>query len=214
MPFSRLQIWNMALGELPAQRVETVDEKSNEADNAREAYPNALELLLEDHDYDFATVRVALASVPNDRVAEWRFAYQLPADMARPRLLLPYGSADAPAPAAYSWIGRARGFEASTPFRISGDRLYCNIEGATLEYVTNSPSEQRFGGLFARALALELASRIVMPIKKDAKRQAELIRLAEIARERCKAADMNRDAETTRDFVPEAQLAREGWPIR
>lgn len=211
MGFSKLQIWNMAIGELPSQRIQTVDEQSLEAEEAREAYPNALELLLEDHDYDFATMRAALAAVPNDRAAEWEYAYRLPSDMARPRYLLPYGATDATASAVYSWIGRNRGFEARMPFRIAGDRLYCNIEGATLEYVTNSPSEQRFGALFARALALELASRIVMPVKKDSKRQGELIRLAEIARERCKAADMNRDPETTRDFIPEAQLAREGW---
>lgn len=201
----------MALGELPSSRVQTVDEVSLEAEEASASYDNALQLLLEDHDYDFAILRQALAAVVNDRPGEWRHAYALPGDMARLSHILPFGLGEVSGYAGYSWYGRMRGGERGVPHRVSGDRLYCNVDGAILEYVSRTPSEDRFSAMFARALALELASRIVMPIKKDSKRQGELLRLAETARERAKANDMNRDAETPRDFIPEAQLAREGW---
>lgn len=202
----------MALAELPEQRIDSLDDVNLASDFLNDQYQPAIDFLLEDHDYDFATRREALAQVPNDRPSEWQYTYRLPLDLARPLHLLPYSGADAAsAVPIYSWIGRARGLEARTPFRIANGKLYGNVEGAVLEYASNSVSESAFTAKFARALALELASRVVMPIKKDTKRQGELIRMAEVARERAKADDMNRDRETTRDFIPEFMLARAGY---
>jgi len=211
MALSKLQIWNMALAELPEQRIDSLDDVNLASDFLNDQYQPAIEFLLEDHNYDFATLREALAQVANDRPNEWQYAYRLPRDLARPLNLLPFsgdGTADA---AVYSWTGRNRGLETLTPYRIANGKLYCNMEGALLEYATNAVAENQFTAKFARALALELAARVVMPIKKDAKRQGELIRMAEVARERAKADDMNRDRETARDFIPEFMLARMGY---
>lgn len=211
MALSRLQIKNMALAELPADRIEAEDEVSLEAETCAEHYQPALELLLEDHDWDFAIRRATLATVTNDRANEWTYAYALPGDMASPRRLLPFGAGDiASTVPGYSPVGRLRGFEAITPFVISNGVLFADRESAVFEYVTNEPAEATFTAKFARALAEELAARIVMPIKKDTKRKGELIRQAEVSRERAKADDMNRDRESIRDFVPESQLARMG----
>lgn len=212
MATSRLSIWNEALDEVPTDRVDALDEASVQAEKCDAHYGPSMQHLLEDHAYDFAIVRAPLAVAVNDRPREWRNCYALPVDMAAPRHLLPYGAADAGS-VLYSWVGRARWLETRAPLRIAGNRLYANIDAATLEYVTNSPSEVRFTAMFARALALELASRIVMPILKDRKRKGELIVEARIARERAKAADMNRDHESPRDFMPEEMLAREGFPV-
>ncbi|KMS62735.1 hypothetical protein [Sphingobium baderi] len=202
----------MALAELPEQRIDSLDDVNLASDFLNDQYQPAIEFLLEDHDYDFATRRVALALVPNNRPNEWQYAYRLPSDLARPLHLLPYSGADTVSTVpVYSWIGRNRGMETITPFRIGGGKLYGNIDGAVLEYATNTVAENQFTAKFARALALELASRVVMPIKKDTKRQGELIRMAEVARERAKADDMNRDRETARDFIPEFMLARMGY---
>ncbi|MDP5279911.1 hypothetical protein Q9Q95_13330 [Sphingomonas sp. DG1-23] len=210
MALSRLQIWNMAVGELPDARIDTIEEVSIAAEACRDQYQPSLELLLDDHAYDFANVRTTLAVVTNDREQEWDYAYSLPANVARPSHVLPFSAADVSTSRTFSWYGAMRGFEAIVPFRIEGGRLYTNQEGAILDHTTTEPSEATFTPKFARALALELACRIVMPVKKDRARQLELIRMAEIARERAKADDMNRDRESPRDFVPEVQLARLG----
>ncbi|WP_157035659.1 hypothetical protein [Sphingobium chungbukense] len=202
----------MALAELPEQRIDSLDDVNIASDFLNDQYQPAIAFLLEDHDYDFATKRDALAQMPNDRANEWQYTYRLPRDLARPLHLLPFSGSDTAGPVpVYSWVGRSRGLEARTPFRISGGKLYCNVQGAVLEYASNDVAENQFTAKFARALALELASRVVMPIKKDQKRQAELIRMAEVARERAKADDMNRDRETVRDFIPEFMLARMGY---
>ncbi|NIJ18476.1 hypothetical protein FHS95_000145 [Sphingomonas naasensis] len=200
----------MAIGELPSARIDTIDETSIEAEACRDQYQPALELLLDDHAYDFANVRTTLALVTNDRAQEWDYAYDLPTNLAKPSHILPVSAADVSTFRAFSWFGAMRGFETMVPYRIEGGRLYTNQDGAILDHTTTTPSEASFTPKFARALALELATRIVMPVKKDRARQLELIRMAEIARERAKADDMNRDRETVRDFVPEVQLARLG----
>lgn len=209
MGTSRLTIFNMALGELPAARVDLVEESSLAGETCREHYPEALKLLLEDHDYDFAVRRAALAILTNDRSREWRFAYQLPGDCAKPLHILPYGAATTGA--VYSWNGPLRAAETAVPFRVSDGKLYCNVENAVLEYVTDAPSEATFPALFSRAVSLELASRIVMPLLKDPRRRRDIIQLAEVARERAKAEDMNRDRESPFDFMPESYLARIGY---
>lgn len=215
MALSRLDIKNMAAAELPAQRIDAEDEGSLEAEALEAAYGPALAELLQDHEYDFAITRATLATVANGRGHEWQYAYALPGDLSVPLRLLPYRATDtAGASPGYAAYGAARGFENGVPYRISGGVLYANQEAAVLEYSSNAPAESTFSPKFARALALEIASRAVMPIKKDGRRQRELIAMAEVARERAKAEDMNRDREGLRDFVPEVQLARLGWGLR
>jgi len=225
MALSLAQIYNMALGDCPADRIDLPDDGSFEAETCNAHYQPSLELLLEDHDWDFAVRRVSLAAITNDRADEWGYAYALPSDMARPRYILPPASGSVTAaietgldpetvqlvttPTKY-WMGRLAGYEGAVDYRVANGMLYTSISGAVLEYVTNAPSEADFPAKFAKALAAELASRIVMPILKDRTRQGDLIKAAEVARERAKAADMNRDPETTYDFVSEVQAARVG----
>lgn len=210
MASSKLQIWNMALAELPEARLDSLTD-GFASEVLEDQYQPALELLLEDHDYDFAIVRQALSQVVNDRANEWQYAYRLPSNLARPRHLLPFSGDTVTGSAVYSWTGDGRALEAKVPLRISGGKLYGNISGAVLEYVMKNPGEAVMTAKFTRAFALELAARAVMPIKKDSKRQGDLIRMAEVARERAKADDMNRDRESPRDFMPDFMLARMGY---
>jgi len=201
----------MALDEVPAEQIQAEDEASIAAEACGRSYQPSLELLLEDFDWGFAIRRATLALVTTDRGNEWAYAYRLPSDLSRPRFILPFGADEVSSSApVYPVAGVYRGFEGKWPFRIAGDRLYTNRENGIFEYVTNDPEVSTFTAKFARALALELASRIVMPIKKDRQRQGDLIKAAEVARERAKADEMNRDRETIRDFIPDTQLARVG----
>ena len=215
MAISRVDICNMALAELPETRIDALDDGSFAAETCQTAYQPALEFLLEDHAYDFAIERDALALVTNTRTDEWGYAYALPTSMATPRFVLPSPDlaniVDVVTTPTQGFYGQLRSYENAVQFRIAGGVLYTSIPAAVLEFISNNPSESRFTAKFARALALELASRIVMPIKKDNKRQGELIQMAEVARERAKAEDMNRDPDSAYDFISEVQIARMGW---
>lgn len=210
MALSRIDIFNLALDQLPTTRIETLDD-GFEADVCAGAYQPSLQTLLEAHHWDFAIRRQTLAVAANDRGAEWSYAYAAPDQMITPRYLLPYGSDyDASGNPTYPNFGRLRAYEGVQPFRIARGLIYANLENGVFEYVSGDVSEEQFPSLFAEALALKIAARIVMPIKKDRKRQGDLIQMAEVAKERAKAADMNRDRESVRDFIPEGQLVRAG----
>lgn len=200
---STTDICNEALGEVPSSLITSMDDSSLGARHCQRLYPKVIEDLCEIHDWDFMIVRAALAQITNDR-PEWQFAYALPIDMGSPRKLIPnYGDIrHRQSPARYDQIQDA------IAFRIANNRLYTNLEAATLEYTTNDIDPARFTSLFSRAAAMELASRLVMPILGDRQRQGDLIKEAELAKGRAIADDINRNRSTDLDFVSEAAMAR------
>lgn len=216
----KIAIANEALAEVPADAISDFDEKSLEAEWAARRYGPALGFLLEQHDWKFPVVRKTLAVVENDRPSEWLYAYRVPDNCAAELRLV---SADALAlPASVPLLaGQRLGPTLAYNFPLhwlayqyllAGTIIYSNLEDAVLEYIASDPSEALFSAMFTRAFSLELACRLVMPIKKDSKRQRELITMAEVARDRAICDAINRDP-TERSyghFESEDALAREG----
>src|SRR4051812_21542055 len=85
---SQLQIANLALARLPAKEIASPDENSLEAREVRRFYPQVVADLLSG-DWSFANQRVQLASVTNDRPAEWVYAYALPANLGSAIRVIP-----------------------------------------------------------------------------------------------------------------------------
>lgn len=223
MALDKIGICNEALAELPADAISDFDEESLEAEWAGRRYAPALAYLLEQHDWKFPVERVPLAVVDNDRPGEWTYAYALPENCAAELRIFPAYNASilstlpllagqrlAPTHAYY--------FPQNIlmySYLLAGRTLYTNVQEAVLEYIREDPSEAVFSAMFARALSLELASRLVMPIKKDRTRQGDLIKMAELARDRAIADSRNRDPSESRYdlWQNESQAAREGaWP--
>lgn len=223
MALDKIGICNEALAEVPADPIADFDEESLEAEWAGRRYGPALAFLLEQHDWKFPITRGALAAIDNDRPGEWAYAYALPSNCASELRLFPAyqnpslaqlpllaGQRLAPTYAYYFPVDIL-----AYSYLIAGRTVYTNVQEAVLEYVRDDPSEATFSAMFTRALSLELASRLVMPIKKDPKRQGDLIKMAEVARDRAIADSRNRDPSESRYdiFQNESQLAREGaWP--
>jgi hypothetical protein len=203
MARSIVDICNEALGEVPASLITSMDEGSIGARHCQRLYPKVVEDLAEIHDWDFMIRRVTLAQITNDR-KEWCYAYALPTDIGSPRKLIPnYGDIrHHVAPARFDQI------EDSIAYQIAANKLYTNLDQATLEYTISDPDPGRFTSLFSRAVAMELASRLVMPILNDRQRQGDLIKEAELAKGRAIADDINRNRNTDLDFVSEAAMAR------
>jgi hypothetical protein len=218
MGASRVDICNQALAELPSGLIVSIDEASPEAAYCRRLYPQCLSELLESHDWGFATRRAALAALANDRADEWLFAYAVPADVATPRSIVSdiggASGAGIPVPAFESapyfemWSGLCSG---GASFIVENGVLYSNVENATLEYGVKGVSEAQMPAMFARALALELASRLAMPIKKDRTLKGDLVKQAEAAKDRAMADDANRAPRSYGlDLVDEVAEARGG----
>lgn len=226
MALSKVEIGNMALGEVPAPFMTSLEDTTQEAIQVRNAYQPSLDLLLDAHDWDFAIKRETLAVVDNTRGDEWTYSYQLPADLISPRRIMPIpgeqagnstvvaGLQTVAYPSVFLGSG---GFQLDEsvnlyPHAIAGGLLYTNLGDAMLEYTTNAVSEGSFTPLFARALSIEIASRIVFPLRQDTKRQDYLTGKAEVARERAIADDMNRQPRETYGFVSTDTVTRSWGP--
>jgi hypothetical protein len=225
MPFSQVDIANMALIEVPAPRISSFDDDTEEARNVRQVYQFCLELMLQAHDWDFEVQRASLTPLAtNDRSNEWGYAYQLPSDGITPRVLRPADPGSTPSstivaglqtvayPVCFPTESRLDPGLNLYPFTIANGILYTNLQNATLEYSVDNAGEGEFSALFANALALEIASRIVMPLRQDTKRQDYLIGKAEIARQRAIAADMNRVPRQDFGFISADTIVRSQDP--
>jgi len=214
---ARIDIFNQAIAELPAKAIQSIDENSLEARECRRFYPQIVsEMLSGPHDWSFQIRRVALATLANDRPFEWVYAYALPSDMGAPIRVIPDLSAlglgfPVPIPGepyAEQWALTGRYFE--TPYIIENGILYTNVQTATLEYGINGIDDLVLTPLTVRAIVLDLASRIAIPVKKDRKIKAELVGQAEVAWARAIAEDMNRQPQISDDYLSEAMVARSG----
>lgn len=217
MARSQVSICNAALDECPAGTINSIDEDDPSARACKRRYQSTLEDLLGEHDYDGAVRRIALAETVNDRRGEWRYAYAMPEYVASPRRVLP-SYTETLNNTAYvlqpgQTISVGIGFypeNVGVPYRVAGSLIYTNMPTAVLEYVSSNIRLADFRPLFCRAFELELASRIVMPILKDRARQKELISMAEVARQRAMADDLNSSPDRTFDFMSEEAMVRLG----
>lgn len=196
---SKLQIWNMALGEIPDAPVQAEDERSLQARECARYYPQCVAELLEAHEWSFANKRVALAGIDNDRPNEWAYAYALPIDLGSPRRIIVPG---------WEPLGWGCLADWAEMFLTEGGTLYANAEVATLEYGAVTISETMMPPKFVRALYTDLASRLAMPLQKNRELRGDLIKLYEVEKERAIADDLNRQPRNVPDVVPAAGIAR------
>ncbi|MGL5735548.1 MAG: hypothetical protein ACRCYS_11840 [Beijerinckiaceae bacterium] len=217
MAVSQIDISNLALVELPASTIASINENSLSAIEARRCFGPVLMEFLEEFGYDMAITRAVLAQTSNARPAEWSFAYAVPDNMVFPLRLIPdfdatNGALVLLAGQSIAPVGGSLGPDPyRAPYVIAENILYCNEEAVTLEYVRDDPSITLFPPLMIRAMALEMAARMVMPILKSAKREEILMGKAELAKQRAIAANLNRKPTTHYLPTTEDERARDGW---
>jgi hypothetical protein len=215
---SQLDICNLALAHLPAAPIASVSEDSLEARECRRFYPHVISDMLEGpHDWSFANRRVALAQLTNDRDKEWLYAYALPSNLGSPIRVIPDLTAAGFAvpiplpgePYAETWA--TSGGYIETPYIIDGSTLYSNTQGASLEFTVNDVAGINISQLALRAISLDLAARLAIPIKKDSERETKLLQAAELAWQRAIADDRNRQPENQDQYISESMAARRGY---
>lgn len=200
----QISICNMALAEVVAAPIESLNEASLEARETGRYYEQALQSMLESHPWGFATRRVTLAPIVNPRPSEWAGAYAMPNEVARPLKVMPA-----------SRISGVQGWWLDDTiigedYSIEDSVLYCHLLDPVLAFTTKAITAAALPAKFVDAFALELASRIVMPIKKSREMKGDLLKQAEIAKQRAMADDMNRQP-INDQWVDEVALARGGW---
>lgn len=215
MNFSRLKIMNMALGELPARTIPAETERSIAAESCVRWYDVVVGEMVETIKPDFALTREALAlEVTNGRSLEWSYAYALPSNCAYPLAirLAQEAATGYELLVGQSLPGMNNAYGQSMPpipYSHAEGVIYSDEPTAVLEYIRDDVSVADFTPSFAKAVSLELAARICLPVIKDKVRHRELITASEVATQRAIAANQNRQLQSY-DFVPENVMARAG----
>lgn len=167
---SEVDICNLALSHFGEQaNISSINppDGSAQAEQAARFYPIARNELLEAHPWTFASKRIALAELSNDRT-DWAYRYAIPSDCLKPRRVLPDGYADSE--------------NDGSPYEWEGTSLYTNEANATLVYTYLLTDTTKFSALMVVALSWRLAAYLAGPIVKDAtgRIQATLGRNADI----------------------------------
>jgi hypothetical protein len=198
MTLSSVQICNLALDEIPADPLVSLDDTTIAAQICRRQFPQALGEVMEAGAWDFGVRRLRLTKLGEaDTARYWRYRFQAPADMAVPLSVgLWYDG----------WGGEPFAGQ-SEEFSFADGVLWALGDDVVLEYVTLDPAYARLSKTFERALALTLASRLAVPIKRDAAAKNRLMQESEVFRDRALARSHNRNKNRYGDdFVPSALM--------
>jgi hypothetical protein len=160
MALSALVLCSRALLKIGAQPVASFDEGTAEAEVAANLYPSVRDAMLSSHPWSFGTGQMDLPRLAEVPYADYRYAYQLPADFLR---VLSAGS-----------DGAGRGLY----YRLHEQRLHTDAAHVTLTYVFR-PEETEFPAFFAAALMTRLAAEFCIPLTESTSRAEMLHRLAD-----------------------------------
>lgn len=176
---SEVDICNAALGNLgDVANLQSISppDGSAQADHCARFYPIARDALIEMHDWDFATKRVALAQVSNI-TTEWGYCYAQPIDLINTIAVMDSLAADdwsVGIPAEQIWqetpilnTGAYTPREFVLESAADGtDILYTNQVNAVLRYVARVTDTSKFSPLFTRTLIASLSALLAGPVIK------------------------------------------------
>lgn len=198
---------NQGMLELASPAIQSINEPSPEARACAAVAFVIMDELLDWTEWQWTETYLILAQVPNDRPAEWLFAYAQPADCATPIAVRGVeGDATSLPLAGPGTFPR----QAIMPlaFTVSDGKIYTNVETATLVY--NRNGHFQLPPLVARAYVLELAARTCYGLKKDAKRENTLIQKAAFAKAVAISDEHNKVPRSSPRYISDAEYARMG----
>lgn len=174
MAISSIALSSRALLKLGADTIASFDDGTAEAEIAANLYPSTRDALLSAHPWGFATAQATLPRLTAEPVADFAYAFQLPADFLRALSAGP--------------TGRGRGIT----YRIAESRLHADYTEVVLSYIFR-PTETEFPPFFDQALITRLAAEFCIPLTESTSRSESLHKLADVEFRRAKMIDSQQD---------------------
>ena len=139
---TKTEIANIALAKFREGRITNIESDTDSvAVVMNDQYDHALELLLEEHRWNFAGTRITLTQLSDAPPFGWKYQYQLPSDIIRLRDV------------------NGEDVEASSQlFALEGNKLLTNDAKVTITYTGKITDVNLFSPSFIEALAFKLAS--------------------------------------------------------
>lgn len=135
---SEVDICNMALRRIGAERISSLADTTKRAKLCNEAYALVRDRMLESHPWNFALKRVELAATVNTPEFGFDKEFQLPNDFLR---FVEYEDYE----------------KYQLDFTIEDDKLLCNEVSLKILYLTQETNTTKYSPGFVAALALELS---------------------------------------------------------
>jgi len=171
---TKTDIANIALAKFREGRITNIESNTDSvAVVMNDQYDHALELLLEEHRWNFAGKRVTLTQVSDKPPFGWDYKYQLPSDIIR---LKDVNGEDVEA--------------SSRHYVVEGDKLLTNDKTVTITYTAKVTDVNLFSPSFIESLAFKLASLVCGRLTGDTELAIALDRQYSVA----VAKSMNSDA--------------------
>lgn len=182
MGLSALALCSRALIKIGANTIASFDEGTAESEVAANLYPSTRDALLSSHPWNFATGQATLARLAASPVADFAYAYQLPADFLR---------------ALSAGADRGRGLT----YRIQEGRLHAGVDQLVLTYIFR-PAEADFPPFFDALLIARLAADFSLPVTESSSRAELLHRLADDEFRRAKLIDAQQNSPQALESFP------------
>ncbi len=155
MALSALELCSRALLRLGAQPIASMEDGTAEAEIAAGLYAGTRDAMLSAHPWSFATGQATLPRLAALPVADFAFAFQLPAGFLRA-------------------LSAGRG----VAYRLFEDRLHTDAPQVVLTHIFR-PDEAAFPPFFAAALVARLAAEFCIPLTENTSRAQLLAQQAE-----------------------------------
>lgn len=165
-----IALCSRALLKIGATTIASFEDGTAESEVAANLYGFTRDALLSSHPWNFATGQATLPQLVAAPVADFQYAYQLPADFLR---------------------AMSAGVDESgsgLTYRIVENRLHCDSDTVVLTYIFR-PSEISFPPFFDQVLIARLAAEFCIPLTESTSRAQFLYDLAEGEFKRAKAMD-------------------------
>jgi hypothetical protein len=195
---SEVSICNIALDHIGKAQISALNEDSAEAQVCSRHYALARDSIFTKYNYRFLRGLQALAQLAtNDRSNAWGYAYAVPSDVLRVRRVMPQIEGSALLTDAYPYGASGEMVEARIPYELEGGNLYCDIDGAVLEYTRSGVDAANYSQPVADAIACELAARVAYPLTRDRQLRVDALQLARAAKLEAEVWDARQSAHSS-----------------
>lgn len=143
----QVTIINRALIRVAKDRINSIDENTQEAIIANEIWDSCREEVLEEGPWSFAVGRANLALTGNTPTFEYTYEFQLPSDCLRV-LELPE-------------------VEGDLEYEVEGNKLLTNVSTLKIKYIKNITNTGLFSPSFVKAMYLKLASELATAFRRN-----------------------------------------------
>ncbi len=187
---SAVEICNLALSELHAASISSLDEASKESRACKRWYDRTRKALLAASEWSFAGAFQVLAELTNDRDREWGHKYQVPNSIIKIRCLSALGSL---------------GNDLEIPYQILGEAIYADHADLAAVYTADIDDPTKFSEPFVNALAASLQARLALPVTGDRSMRQDA--LLDAQRLTAQAIAFDQGQAPTATFAPSDYLA-------